>query len=227
MHHLVAPFDERALRADLHHGQFGQLRNRLQGVQRLGFAGEGLGLVLVGEDDIDVFAHQVAQEREVLGDDVEARQVDGHLQPALLGRAGGLQDEVVALHQIPFDVEAVVTVEDRGLDLRGRQLQRCAEVGHHRPLPVGGDERNAFARTLLSAEDERLDAEVLEGLDEEVARGVGAHLADEAHLAAQLRHGADRVACRAAERERVGESGHRFRDFGLEHGVHQTHRAFG
>ena len=59
---LLALFDQRAFRADLHDGQFAHLRNGLEGVQRLGLAGEGLGLVLVGENDVDVLAQQPAQE---------------------------------------------------------------------------------------------------------------------------------------------------------------------
>lgn len=114
MYDLLALFDQRAFRADLHDGQFAHLRNGLEGVQRLGLAGEGLGLVLVGENDVDVLAHQPAQEFEVLGHDVEAGQVDGDLQAALLGRTGGLEDQVVVLHQITFDVEAVVPLEIDG-----------------------------------------------------------------------------------------------------------------
>ena len=52
-------------------------------------------------------------------------------------------------------------------------------------------------------------------------------LADEPDLAAQFGHGADGVAGRSSEREGIGESGHRFRNFGLEPGVHEAHRAFG
>ena len=224
---LLALFDQRAFRADLHDGQFAHLRNGLEGVQRLGLAGEGLGLVLVGENDVDVLAHQPAQEFEVLGHDVEAGQVDGDLQAALLGRTGGLEDQVVVLHQITFDVEAVVPLENRRLDLSGREFERRAEVGDHRALAVGGDQRHAFARTFPAPENDRLDAQVVQRLHEEVARGVGAHLADEPDAATQLRHGADGVAGRSSEREGIGESGHRFRNFGLEPGVHEAHRAFG
>ena len=73
----------------------------MQGVQRLRLAGEGLGFVLVGEDDVYVVAHQPAQEFEVFGDDIKARQVDGDFQSALLGRAGSLADQVVVLDDVP------------------------------------------------------------------------------------------------------------------------------
>ena len=223
---LVAPLDHRTLGADLHDGQLAHLRDGLQGIQRFGLAGEGLGFVLVGEDNIDMLADQPAEEFEILGHDVETGQVDGDLQPALLGRACGLEDQVVVLDQVALHVEAVVPVEDRRLDLLGRQLQGGAEVGDHRSLAVGGDQRHAFPRTLLAAEDDRFDSEVVQRLHEEVARGVGPDLADESHAAAQLRHGADRISGRASERKRVGESGDRFRDLGLEPGIHQAHGAF-
>ena len=227
MHDLLALLDQRAFRADLHDGEFAHLRNGLEGVQRLGLAGEGLGFVLVGEDDVDVLAHQIAQKFEVLGHDVEAGQVDGDLQPALLGRTGGLEDQVVVLHQVALDVEAVVPLENRRFDLPGREFERCAEVGDHRALAVGGDQRHAFARALPAPENDRLDAEVVQCLHEEIARGVGTHLADETDAATQLRHGADGVAGRSSEREGIGESGHRFRNLGLEPCVHEAHRAFG
>ena len=145
------------------------------------------------------FSGSPSQEFEVFGDDVEARQVDGDFQSALLGRAGGFEDQFVVLHQIAFDIEAVVAFEDRRFDLRSRELQRRAQVSDHRALAVGGDQRHAFARTLPAAEDHRLDAEILQRLHEEIARGVGTHLADEADAASQLRHGPDGVAGRSAE----------------------------
>ncbi len=190
-------------------------------------AREGLRFVLVGEDDVDVVAHESAQEFEVFLHDVETRQIERHLKPAALRRAYGLLDQFVVLYEVTFDVETVVTGEKVRPDLFGREFERCAEVGDHRPLAVGRDQRHALAGALLPAEDDRLDAQIVERLLEEVARGVGAHLADEAHAAAQLRHRADRVARRAAQRERVGESRHGFRDFGLEFRVHEAHRAFG
>ena len=227
MHHFVAVLDHGALDADLHHGQFAHLRDALQGVQRLRLAGEGLGFVLVGENDVDIVPDEVTQEFEVFGHDVETGQVDGDLQSALLGRAGSLADQVVVLDDVTFDIEAVVPVEDRRVDLRGGQFECRAEVGDHRPLAVGRDERHALARTFRATEDYGFHAQVFECLDEEVARRILSDLADEPDLAAQFGHGADGVACRTAERERVGQSCHGFRDFGLQFGIHEAHRAFG
>ena len=207
MHHFVAVLDHGALDADLHHGQFAHLRDALQGVQRLRLAGEGLGFVLVGENDVDIVPDEVTQEFEVFGHDVETGQVDGDLQSALLGRAGSLADQVVVLDDVTFDIEAVVPVEDRRVDLRGGQFECRAEVGDHCPLAVGRDERHALARTFRATEDYGFHAQVFECLDEEVARRILSDLADEPDLAAQFGHG--------------------FRDFGLQFGIHEAHRAFG
>ena len=111
----------------------------------------------------------------------------------------GFENQVVVLHQITFDVEAVVPLENRRLDLSGREFERRAEVGDHRALAVGGDQRHAFARTLPAPENDRLDAEVVQRLHEEVARRILSDLADEPDIAAQFGHGADGVARRAAE----------------------------
>ena len=199
MHHFVALLDHGALDADFHHGQLAHFRNYLQGVQRFGFAGEGLGFVLVGENDVHVVADQTAQEFEILGHDVEAGQIDGDFQPALLGRLGGFENQVVVLHQIALDVKTVVMVENRRFDLFGRQFERGAQMGDHRAFAVGRDERHAFARTLRAPEDDRFHTQVFERLHEEVARRILSDLADEPDIAAQFGHGADGVARRAAE----------------------------
>lgn len=72
------------------------------------------GFLLVRKQDIDVSVDQVVQEAEVFFDDVETRQIEGDLQSALFGDAYGVRDQFVILHQVAFDVEVFVTVENFG-----------------------------------------------------------------------------------------------------------------
>jgi hypothetical protein len=81
----------------------------------------------------------------------------------------------------------------------GGQVARHGQAGPHRPLGVGGDDRQAGAGRLV--DDRRvadLDAELLELLLVEQAVAVVAEAADERPFAAELGQGDDRVGDRPA-----------------------------
>ncbi len=226
VHHLVAALYQRAFHAYLHDRQLAHARESLQRIQRLLLAGKGMRLVFIGEDDVDIFGHQFAQKAEVFGHDVERCQIDRYFQSAPLGLLYGRAYQTMILHQITFDIETVVTGEYLLVDLLGSKLARGTQMRDHSPLAVGRDERHALARANRAAHDERFDAEILQCLLEEIAGGILTDLADEAHLASQTRHGAYRIGCRSAQRERIRVAGHRLRYPRLRGGIGQIHRAF-
>ena len=226
MDHFAAPLDQSPLDTDLHDGQLAQLRKHLQGIERLALAGEGFRFVLVGKNDIDVILNERAQKFQVGLHDIETRQVDRHLQTAGFSRTDRTGNQLVILHQITFDIKTVVTFENSGRNLCRTQLQRSPQERHHRPFPIGRNKRHTPSRALLPPENKGFYTQVLKSLNKEISRLVGSHLADKAHVATQTGHRPDRIAGRSSERERVRQTGDRFRNLGLQGGIHQAHRTF-
>ena len=224
---LAAVLDISALRADLNDGERTLAGNLVERLERIPLAGERECLLLVGEQHVDVAVGQLVQKTEVLVYDVEAGQIEGHCQAAGLGEPDGPPDQFVVLDQIAFDIEAVVAVEQRFVQFVAPHLERGAEKSAHRPLAVGRDERDAAARPLVSAQDMGFDAEVDEGLLEEVSRRVPSHFADIAGTDAHAGHGPDRIRCRSAERQRARHAGYVFSDSALPVAVDQIHAASG
>ena len=89
MNLFVATAHKNALLANFNHRNVAEFSQCFHIVLRIRATSESRRLEFVGKHDVR-FLQQFLKELAVLLDNVEAGQVDGDLQAALLGRTGGL-----------------------------------------------------------------------------------------------------------------------------------------
>ena len=175
----------------------GNLCHRFFGVE----VGIGKRLVLVGEDDVHVLAHQVFEEGMALVDHIVTSQIQRDHTALLLGGAQGFLDKSVVLYQLAFDVEDVVACESLFAYVVGREVRRCTEVGAHGALAVRSDEHDTAPRHERRGEQERFDAVFDKVFTVEIADFIVTHLANKSRLTSQLGDSGDGVGRTAARDE--------------------------
>ena len=182
---FVARLDHGAVLAHLHHRNLAVAGQFVDGLARFQL-GEGLGLRLVGEDDIHVILHQIVEEGVVGFHHVIGCHVDGYDAARFLGEAHRPCDKLLVLNQISLDMEIVVALEEGRVKVVRAQLQGGAHIAGEGALRIGaGDEHHAAAAGLGAVEHVGMDAVLLHGALEEVPQVVVADLAQEAALHAE------------------------------------------
>ena len=195
---LVAALDHRSVLADFHHRDTGHFGHRLQRLARRAVR-EGRRLRLVGEDDVDVVLDNVLQEHNVGFHDIVGRHVQRNDHAALLPHLHRAAHQILVLDQIALDVQIIVALKIRRLQIVGFQLQGCAQIGRKRTVGIGrGDEDHRPAGSRRAHQQVRLDAVLHLRLAEERAQLVVPHLADIARGHSQDGRRRNRVGGRTA-----------------------------
>lgn len=92
---------------------------------------------------------QFLKELAVLLDNVEAGQVDAHLQPGTVRQVDSAAYERVVLNQIAFDVEIIIAFEPFSLNIVGCECGGSPQVRAKGALSVGCNKGRSYPRRQL------------------------------------------------------------------------------
>ncbi len=164
---------------------------------------EGADLRLIGEEDVDMLAQQVAERGAVPVDAEGVGEREGDLAAAFVSDAGRLDEGLLRrrrIEEIAFQIRHPRPQDQRRIDVRRAELNAGAEIGVHGALGVGRDEDEAARRRRAGVHRRRVegDARRADVMGEDPAERIPADLADITRPALEGGDSGDGVGSRAA-----------------------------
>ncbi len=175
------------------------------GGSELGGFVERADLDLVGEEDVDMAIHQLAEIGAVAFDAERVGERQRDLATLRVGDLGGLAKRLLRqwrVEEIAFEIGYLRRAHDLGVDVAGPQFGAGAQIRSHRALAVGGDEDQAARGAGAVGRRRRLELNPLraEVMAEDLSQQIVAHLADKGAAAAERGEASHRVGGRPARR---------------------------